>query len=436
MERFIDQDLIKWKQGIRRKPLIVRGARQVGKTYSIKSFGEKHFDALVSANLERNPELHPIFNGKLDARRICADLEILLKHKIRPGKTLLFLDEIQACPGAISALRYFYEEMPDLHVIAAGSLLEFATKDISFPVGRIQTINLYPLCFIEYLRATGNNEAGESLLEKPRALSDAVHNFLNKELLNYFLTGGMPECVKSFVETGSMRESFEVQAETCETYRMDFAKYRPMANRDTLNSALTSVSQSIGQQIKYSRLGNGFSNPTLKKAFNLLCMAKVVTKIPSCDPSGLPLGASSSEKTFKAMMLDIGLMRYLSGMPVDVEYQKAELLKIYQGAMAEQFVGQEMLISQKGNLYYWSRQAKSSSAEVDYIAVTDGNIYPVEVKSGPSGRLKSLHLFLEKYRNCPKGIVFSSRPYAELPEERITFIPLYYAFSATGGIAG
>jgi predicted AAA+ superfamily ATPase len=243
----------------------------------------------------------------------------------------------------------------------------------------------------------------------------------------------MPESVRSYVESGSMQEAFEVQAEICETYRMDFAKYRPQVNTDCLNSVLTSISQNVGQQIKYSRLATGFSNPTLKKAFDLLTMAKIIAKISSTNPSGLPLGASSSDKVFKGLMVDIGLMRYLTGMPIDVEYQKAELLNIYRGGMAEQFVGQEMLLSQNGSLHYWSRQAKSSSAEVDYLAIIDGKIYPVEVKSGPSGRLKSLHLFLKTYQNCPKGIVFSTGPYRELADERISFVPLYYAFSATGG---
>jgi len=433
MNRFIDQELMRWKHRSRRKPLIVRGARQVGKTYSIKSFGEKSFEALVLADLERNPELHRIFEGSLDTKQICVDLEIILKKKIRPGKTLLFLDEIQACPRAITALRYFYEEMPDLHVVAAGSLLEFAMKDISFPVGRIQFFSLYPLCFIEYLMAIGNIEAAETLLEPPKVVSETVHNFLCEELRKYFFVGGMPESVHAHVETGSMQEAFEVQAEIGETYRMDFAKYRPQVNKGCLNSVLTSISQSVGQQIKYSRLATDFSNPTLKKAFDLLCMAKVIKKISSTDPSGLPLGASSSEKIFKGLMVDIGLMRYLTGMPMEVEYQKGELLSIYQGAMAEQFVGQEMSLSQDGNLYYWSRRAKSSSAEVDYLAVLDGRIYPIEVKSGSSGSLKSLHFFLKTYKNCPKGIVFSSRPYAELIEERISFVPLYYVFSATGG---
>ncbi len=433
MKRFIDQELLKWKHRKRRKPLIIRGARQVGKTYSIRSFGESHFDMFALADLERNPELHRIFNGNLDAKQIIADLEILLGQKIYPGKTLLFIDEIQACPRAITALRYLYEEMPDLHVIAAGSLLEFAMKDISFPVGRIQFLQLYPLCFVEYLLSIGHNEAARILLEPPKAVSEPVNEFLLEELRRYFFIGGMPESVLSYMESGSMQEAFEVQAEICETYRMDFAKYRPQVNKDCLNSVLTSISQNVGQQIKYSRLATGFSNPTLKKAFDLLAMAKIIAKIPSTDPSGLPIGASSSDKVFKGLMVDIGLMRYLTGMPINIEYQKAELLNIYRGGMAEQFVGQEMLLSQNGSLHYWSRQAKSSSAEVDYLAIIDGQIYPIEVKSGPSGRLKSLHIFLKTYQNCPKGIVFSTGPYGELAEERISFVPLYYAFSATGG---
>ena len=192
---------------------------------------------------------------------------------------------------------------------------------------------------------------------------------------------------------------------------------------------MTSIAQNVGQQIKYARLADGYSNPTMKKTFDLLCLAKIVNKISSVDPSRLPLGASAAENILKALMVDISLMRHLTGMPLDVEYGKTDLLNIYNGAMAEQFVGQEMLLTQQGDIYYWSRRAKSSSAEVDYVAVIDGQIYPIEVKSGSSGRLKSLHFFLETYKNSPKGIVFSMRPYAELPEKNITFMPLYFAFS-------
>ena len=435
MKRLIDRDLKVWKTSPRRKPLILRGARQTGKTYSLARFGEEQFESIALVDLERNPDWHRVFEVDLNPRRICADLEILLDRKITPGKTLLFIDEIQTCPRAIMALRYFYEELPGLHVVAAGSLLEFAMREISFPVGRVQFLNLSPLTFAEYLLATGNEEAARIVLKLPFSVSETVHEFLCRELRRYFFIGGLPESVVAYIESGSMRESFAVQAEIVETYRMDFAKYAPRADKRCLNAVLTSVAQDVTRQIKYSRLSADFSQPTLKKAFGLLCLTGLIKRIPSTDPSGLPLGAAASNKKFKAIMVDVGLIRYLTGLPVGIEYEKADLLDIYRGVMAEQFVGQEMVISQNRDLYYWSRQAKSSTAEIDYLTVIDGAIYPVEVKSGSAGRLKSLHLFLRRYRNAPHGIVFSMRPYAELPEQKLVFIPLYFAFSATGGRA-
>lgn len=315
--------------------------------------------------------------------------------------------------------------------MAAGSLLEFVMKDISFPVGRLQFMLMHPMCFSEYLMALGNDEAANIVNSPPGPLNDAVHTFLCEKLRCYFFTGGMPESVRCYAETGSMQESFEVQAEICETYRMDFGRYKPQADRQCLNTVLSSVAQHVGMQLKYARLAEGFSNPTIKKAFNLLCLAKVLVRIPSANPSGIPLEASASSKRFKAILADIGLMRHLSGMPADVEYNRSGLLNIYRGAMAEQFVGQEMLISQNNALYYWSREKKSSSAEVDYLATIKGKIYPIEVKSGVSGRLKSLHISLQSYPHCPEGIVFSENPYSELPEQRLKFIPLYFAGSAT-----
>jgi predicted AAA+ superfamily ATPase len=433
MKRFIDSELRQWKDNKRRKPLILRGARQVGKTYSLKAFGKACFDNTVIVDLERNPAWHRIFEGELSAKNICADLEILLKQKITSGKTLLFIDEIQACPRAITALRYFYEELPELHVVAAGSLLEFALKDISFPIGRIQFSHLRPLCFAEYLAAIGNTEAVATVLGKPINVSQTVHDYLCGELRKYFFIGGMPESIQAYASTGSLHESFDVQREIIEAYRMDFAKYTPQVDKYCLDGVFTALARSVGQQIKYTHLGEGFSNPTLKKAFDLLCLANIVRKVPSVNPSGLPLGASASLKIFKALMVDIGIMQNLSGMSVDIEYAKTNLLNIYKGAMAEQFVGQEMAVSQKGELYYWNRQAKSSAAEIDYTAVINGRIHPVEVKSGASGSLKSLHMFMDTYKNTGKGIVFSVRPYADLPDKNITFVPLYFAFSATSG---
>jgi predicted AAA+ superfamily ATPase len=431
MRRFIDDELLRWKDAQRRKPLILRGARQVGKTWSLKEFGKIQFESVALADLERNQSLRKLFEGDLNAAKLCSDLEVLLRQKITPGKTLLFFDEIQASPRAITALRYFYEELPELHVVAAGSLLEFALEESSFPVGRVQFLNLYPLCFAEYLEATGNTGAAKAVLGNPALISPAVHELLRDELKRYFFTGGMPAAVNAYKETRSMQKTFDIQGEIAESYRMDFAKYAPRIDRYCLDAIFTSLPQHVGQQIKYARLGEGYSNQTLKKAFDALCLAQVARRIPAVDPSGLPLGASASAKVFKALMLDLGLMRYLSGMPDDIEYAKGDLLAIYRGAMAEQFVGQEMLVSQQGSLYYWNREAKSSAAEVDYLAVFGGKIHPVEVKSGTTGSLRSLHLFLASYPDSGEALVFSDRTYSTLPEQKITFLPLYSAFAAT-----
>jgi uncharacterized protein len=258
-----------------------------------------------------------------------------------------------------------------------------------------------------------------------------VHELLRDELKRYFFIGGMPAAVNAYKENGSLRDAFEVQGENAESYRMDFAKYTPQVDRYCLDSVFTTLAQSVGQQIKYARLGEGYGNPTLKKAFEALCLAQVARRITSVNPTGLPLGASASVKVFKALMLDLGLMRYLSGVPDDIEYARGDLLAIYRDAMAEQFVGQEMLVSQQGSLYYWDRQAKSSSAEVDYLAVMNGIIHPVEVKSGATGSLRSLHLFLASYPECGNALVFSYQPYSDLPEQKITFLPLYSAFATT-----
>jgi len=197
MKRFIDHDLEQWRNSRRRKPLILRGARQVGKTYSIRRFGETRFENFLLVDLERNPGWHKVFEGNLQARQICSDLEILLNQKIVPGETLLFIDEIQACPRAVFALRYLYEDMPELHVIAAGSLLEFAMKDISFPVGRVQFLSLHPMCFAEYLMAKGEEEAKEIILSVPKEVSKSTHELLCEELRRYFFIGGMPESLKA-----------------------------------------------------------------------------------------------------------------------------------------------------------------------------------------------------------------------------------------------
>jgi len=430
MRRTILDQLLAWKNQSRRKPLIVRGARQVGKTWSLIDFGESHFKGTTHVvDLEKRQEWHRIFDGDLDVQRILSELEILLNDRIVPGRDLLFFDEIQSCPRAIMALRYLYEECPELHVVAAGSLLEFAMRDISFPVGRVQFLNMFPMSFVEFLQAIGRDVAAETVLEPPHRVADGIHAMLIGELRRYMFVGGMPECVATFAETGRLRNAFDVQAELVDAYRHDFSKYAPYSDKRCLNSVLSSVARHVGKQIKYSRLAEGFSNPTIKKAFDLLCLSQINPRVSATRPSGLPLGASATERKFKAIMVDIGLMQHLSGLPVDVEFPRTDLLGIHQGAMAEQFVGQELMAAGQPDQYYWARRAKSSSAEVDYLIMLQGMIHPVEVKSGAAGRLRSLHMLLQQYPNCPAGYVFSCSNYAELPKQRLVFLPLYHVYS-------
>ena len=428
MIRNVTQQLVSWQTQSRRKPLILRGARQVGKTWAVKDFGAGHFRGAVHVvDLEKHPEWHRIFDGDLTAKRMLSELEILLHTRIVPGNDLLFIDEIQSCPRAIIALRYFYEECPELHVIAAGSLLEFATRSISLHVGRVQFLNVAPLDFPEFLRATGKDTAADVVAAPPARQSDLVHQTLLDEVRRYMLVGGMPESVAAYAASGKIRDAAEVHVELATAYRQDFSKYTPHVNRECLTAVFGSVAKSVGRQIKYSHLAEGFTHPTIKRAFDLLCLAQVIHRVPSASPSGLPLGATASARNFKAIMVDIGLMQHLSGMPMDADSSQKDLLAIHQGAMAEQFVGQELAAAGHSELHYWAREAKSSSAEVDFLVVVNGQICPIEVKSGAAGRLRSLRLLMDTYPNCRTGYVLSCAPYAESPELGLVFLPLYYA---------
>ncbi len=433
MYRIVDHALLTWRSSQRRKPLIVRGARQVGKTWSVRAFGRAQFSELAEVDLERNRDWHRIFEPDLDPRRILGELSVVLDREIRPGQTLLFLDEIQAAPRALMALRYLYEEVPDLHVIAAGSLLDFALAKVSFPVGRVQFLDLFPLTFAEFLVAIGRSKAAEIVVSPPGPVPESLHHLLLAQLRTYFLVGGMPESVAAYAETGTIRAAFEVQRELCESFRQDFARYAPRADPYCLDAVLTGLARHAGQQVKYTRLAHGWSGPTIKKAVDLLSKARVVRRVSAASPVGLPLGATASARKFKPLMVDVGLLQHLRGLRAEFALAERDLLAIHEGALAEQFVGQEMCVSQQSELHYWAREARGSTAEVDYLAVVDGTILPVEVKAGAAGRLRSLHLLLERFPECPRGLVFSSRPYAELPEQRLTFVPLYGAYAATGG---
>ena len=426
MKRLAEKQVLEWKDSQRRKPLIIRGARQVGKTWLVENFLAKQFDSFIKIDLEKRRDVHTLFDGNLDPKTILTYLELEV-GRIIPGKTLLFFDEIQACPRAIMALRYFYEQMPELHVIAAGSLLEFSFGEISVPVGRVQYLHMHPMTFYEYLLAMGKEQMAEYVSKYPVNIAEKIQKMILNELRSYFFIGGMPECVKSYRDSGSMVEAFDVQSEILDSYRDDFSKYKPHIDTTCIDAVFLNVAKSIGEQLKYTRLNDGYSGQMNHKAFNLLAKAKVIHKIPACDPSGLPLGATANLKKFKSTMLDIGLLQRICQVPAELELKQENLLAMYRGKLAEQFVAQEMLAKNSSELFYWARDVRGSSAEVDYLAVRQGIIYPVEVKSGASGSLKSLHLMLEKYQNCPQGLVLYSGTYKELPEQKLIFMPLYCA---------
>jgi len=428
MNRYIISDLIEWSTKERRKPLLLRGARQVGKTWLVEELARIQFGNLIKIDFEERPEFVSMFDSDLDPERICSELEIRLGKNIEEKESLLFFDEIQICPRAIMSLRYFYEKKPGLHVIAAGSLLEFVFSEISFPVGRIQTMEVFPMVFSEFLLALGNKKAADHCKQPVDPVSESVHNFLIEQLRIYWMVGGMPECVKVYTETKSIKSSIEVQDEIIDTYKLDFQKYKPKTDINCLNTVFSGLAANTSQQIKYTTFTKDYSIPTTKKAFECLLMSRIATKVRAVSSPGLPLEAHASARKFKTVFLDIGLMNRIMGIDYNETLDHENLLSIYRGQLAEQFVGQEFLASKVGQLYYWARDAKNSNAEIDFLLVKAGKLIPVEVKDGPSGKLRSLHSYRSNYKpDC--SIVFHSGEIGKIEKENIYFLPLYFAMS-------
>lgn len=426
MKRKFTNKLIEWKNNPHRKPLIVRGARQVGKTYTIKEFGKENYKNCHMIDLERNPELISIFEKNKDPKRILAELELFLNKQINIKTDLLFIDEIQNSPEALVALRYFYEELPELNLITAGSLIEFVLKDISFPVGRVETQSMFPMNFEEFLIALNKNILLKYLNSPLKSQPENFHNHIIDELKNYFLIGGMPEAVKIFIDTESFIPVEKIHGNLLDTFRQDFSKYAGRADKRCLDEVLISTAKNVSKQTKYVNLASNFSIPTIKNAYNLLLNAKVINKVESCNPSGLPLGSNASTKIFKTIFLDIGLMNKACELNLTRTILDNDLLGIYQGALAEQFVGQEMLSAGIKQLFYWTRNAKNSTAEVDYLVAIENLILPIEVKSGPAGKLKSMHLILKSYPKIKEGVVLSTARYSALPDQKLKFVPIYF----------
>ncbi|MCB1069669.1 MAG: ATP-binding protein [Kiritimatiellae bacterium] len=403
MRRTAEKELVAWKDRAGRKPLIVRGARQVGKTYLVEAFGEEYFPALLTVNLEQKEDLHSMFNS-MEAERVVQELSLYFNQPIKPGRTLLFLDEIQTCPKAIACLRYFHEEMPDLHVIAAGSLLDFALREFqhSMPVGRIEYLHLYPMSFLEFLMAMGEDAIAKHLnaYRIGEEIGDAVHRKLRDLLRTYYFVGGMPSAVAAYAERRDLLEVQRALASIGTTLQDDFAKYGTRAQQRNMRDVLRYVPRNIGRKLRYVNISREVRSAELRTALELLELSRVVTVVRHTSANGIPLGAEASESHFKPLLMDIGLCNNLCGLSLP---DASELLTVQEGGLAEQFVGQELRAAassfQEHPLFYWHREQKNANAEVDYLRAYEDQIVPVEVRAGSSGSLKSLQVFLaEKNR--------------------------------------
>ena len=428
MKRTIDQILKQWKDSRVRQPLLIRGARQVGKTYSVTAFGKREFENIVTVNFEEQPELNRCFSD-FDPKAIIDRLSILTREPIRPGQTLLFLDEIQECPKAITALRYFDEKLPELHVIGAGSLIEFVLRaeDFRMPVGRIQSMYMYPMSFGEFLMAVGE----EGLLNHIRSIdlktgmAPVFATRLEQLFRQYLLVGGMPRVVDAFRKNVLMDELHRLQSGLIRTYTDDFAKYASTAKHKYLKEVYVSAPKMVGRRYKYSNVNPNIESKFLKEAIGLLCDARLLFKICHSSGAGVPLLATVNERKFKVASFDVGLMQNALDIQNAIILDDA-IMQINAGGIAEQFVAQELLACANPyadkKLHFWAREARGSNAEVDFLTEIDGMPIPVEVKAGARGSLKSMRLFLKKYPKTPLGIRYSMHELSYI--DQILSIPL------------
>ena len=406
-KRVIDKYLSEWASRDIHKPLLLRGARQVGKSTAVQELSKK-FDTFVEINFEKQPKYKALFKDDLDVKRIVPQIAAMHGTSIKPGQTLLFLDEIQECPQAIMALRFFKEDMPELHVIAAGSLLEFALKELpTFGVGRIHSMFMYPMTFDEFLEANGQQlliEArNQASIDNP--LPEPLHDKLVEYLRTYMLVGGMPEAVKTWVEYHDYVRCQEVQDDIVVTYEDDFPKYKKNVDPVLLRQTLRSAAVQATKKFVYSKVGPGYKTAEVQKAVELLTLAGILHPVTHTDANGLPLGSERDESYQKMLLLDPGLLLRLLNMSLgDISELTTQILTasaadlVNKGPMAELVVGLEMLHHMSPNirhdLYYWVRHAKNSQAEVDYISSYLQVVVPVEVKADKQGGMKSLWSFM------------------------------------------
>ncbi len=428
-ERRIDKELKDWAESKSRKPLLLRGARQVGKTTAVRHLA-KQFKNFAEVDFLDRTDIHYMFDGSYSPQDICRLLSLQLRTPIEPGKTLLFFDEIQACPAAINRLRYFYEKYPEQHLIAAGSLLEFALESIpSYGVGRVRSIFMYPFSIDEFFCATGNAALADFIgsASPAKPLPEPIHQQAVRLLRQFLVLGGMPAVVSEFCRSGNLAECQRVLSELVQSFRDDFAKYRSRIPSLRIDAVFRSVAEQGLGKFVFNRVGVVATAAQVRAALDTLILAGLVYPVIHSSANGIPLGAEVNEKYQRMIFMDTGLLQCVLGLDIaDFFNPASDLQVVNRGAIAETFVGGELIkagsVYQRQQLYCWHREKEGSNAEVDYVVQIGEKIYPIEVKSGTKGSMQSMRLFL-RTKGGEWGIRTSLENFSEY--EDIKVYPLY-----------
>jgi predicted AAA+ superfamily ATPase len=425
IERLIDKDLLEWSTATSRKPLLIRGTRQVGKSTAVRHLAEK-FEFFIEINFDEQPQYASLFKENISIDETIEQLSLITNTNIIEGKTLLFLDEIQACLPAISALRYFNERKPNLHVIAAGSLLEFALSELpSFGVGRMF---VYPLSFTEFLGALNEKALANAILQSSanEPLNEIVHNKIKIYLKKFLIIGGMPEVVQTFISNRNLLEVQRLLDDLIISIQDDFTKYKKRIPSERVKLVFDSIVQQVGMKYRYSDQHSSLTSVQIKQVIDLLEMAGLVHPVTHSSCNGVPLGAESNIKKRKYLVFDTGIFQRMLGLDVASVLMKDDFEVVNKGNIAELFVGLELLklksCFEKTPLYYWHRESKNSQAEVDYVVQLQNKIVPIEVKAGTKGTMQSMFLFMDE-KHSELGVRLSLENFSQY--EKVRVYPLY-----------
>lgn len=425
MKRNTYKELIAWKNNYKRKPLLLQGARQVGKTYLINEFGKNEYAHFIYLNFEQNPELTDLFQHELKPEKIITDIGLYLGQQITSENTLIFFDEIQAAPKALTSLKYFYEETPEVHIIAAGSLLGVSVgKESSFPVGKVNFLTLYPMSFVEFLNAFGEDLLADMLSKKPQTepLSNLIHNKLLSLLKLYLFLGGMPEVLQDYSDNKNISTARKIQNEILEAYKRDFSKYTEKFQAVKTSELWNSIPSQLAKENKKFKFGDVRKKAratTFEQTIQWLKNAGLINVVYNISTPKLPLSGYADYSKFKIYLLDSGLLGAMLSLTSDIIIKPTEIFSEYNGAFMENYIASELVTDGHKNLFYWT---SGSNAEVDFVFQEGNIVYPLEVKSGLNRNIKSLRSYADKY--APKHI-YRCSPRNFIQNNDFINLPLY-----------